>query len=303
MRLYYCDHFVLPLPPRHRFPMEKYRRLRDRVEGSGRFPPRALQVPDGATDQDLLRVHTPLYVQRVVTGELRPREIRELGFPWSPQLVERSRRSVGGTMAAARAALDEGVAGNLAGGTHHAFPHRPEGFCVFNDAAVAARAMQAEGRVKRVAILDLDVHQGNGTARIFRNDPSVFTVSVHGASNFPFRKEESDVDLPLPDGADDRTYLAAVEEALEAVQGGGRPDLVIYLAGADPYEGDRLGRLAVTRKALAQRDTRVFQSLGARGTPVAVVMAGGYAEEVDDVVEIHFNTLLAALERSPTNAS
>jgi acetoin utilization deacetylase AcuC-like enzyme len=270
--------------------MEKYSLLRERVARDGIDE---LRVPESAGDHELSRVHEPGYVERVVGGSLSREEIRRIGFPWSPELVERSRRSVGGTLAAARAACEEGVSVNLAGGTHHAFAHRGEGFCVFNDVAVAARALQAEGRVRRMAVLDLDVHQGNGTAAIFRDDASVFTLSVHGANNYPFHKEVSDLDMELPDGSGDDVFLAAVTrgvaQALET-----RPELAFYLAGADPFEGDRLGRLAVTKAGLAERDERVLEACAVAGVPVAVVMSGGYARDVSDTVDIHHATVRAA---------
>lgn len=292
--IFYCDHFVLPLPPGHRFPMEKYARLRGRVEEAGLGGPQGLQVPEPATDPELMRVHDAGYVRRVTTGTLSPAEIRRLGFPWSPQLVERSRRSVGGTLGAARAALEGGVGVNLAGGTHHAFPDRGEGYCVFNDVAVAVRAMQAEGRVRRAAVVDLDVHQGDGTAAVFAGDPEVFTVSVHGARNYPFRKERSDLDLELEDGAGDDAFLRAVRRGLDPALAF-RPELLFYVAGADPYEGDRLGRLAVTLEGLEERDRIVLDGCREAGIPVAVVMAGGYAREVADTVEVHFRTVRRAV--------
>ncbi|MEQ9400176.1 MAG: histone deacetylase [Longimicrobiales bacterium] len=290
MRAFYCDHFVLSLPPGHRFPMEKYRLLREAVERDGRV---RLTVPDAATDAELARAHDPTYVARVVNGALTGREVRQIGFPWSLELVERSRRSVGGTLGAARAALADGVGANLAGGTHHAFADHGEGFCVFNDVAVAIRALQSEALAARFAVIDLDVHQGNGTAAIFRSDPDVFTLSVHGASNYPFRKEAGDRDVALPDGTGDGPYLDAVRTGVaEALATG--PDLVFYVAGADPYEHDRLGRLAVTRTGLARRDREVFDACAGAGVPVAVVMSGGYAEQVEDTVSIHHATIRAA---------
>jgi len=217
-----------------------------------------------------------------------------MGFPWSHGLVERSRRSVGGTIEGSRSALRDGIAVNLSGGTHHAFPDRGEGFCVFNDVAVAARMMQREGRAHNIAILDLDVHQGNGTAAIFADDPSVFTLSVHGANNFPFRKEESDLDLELPDYASDDTFLAAVEEGVERAIQASRPELAYFLAGADPFEGDRLGRLGVSKEGLEERDRIVFDRCREAGIPVAVVMSGGYAPNIEDTVDIHFATVRMA---------
>jgi acetoin utilization deacetylase AcuC-like enzyme len=294
VRAFYCDHFELPLPPGHRFPVTKYRLLRERVSAEETA---RLLVPAAATDRDLVRAHAPEYVASVARGELTQVEVRRIGFPWSPELVERSRRSVGGTLAAARAALDEGLAINLSGGTHHAFPDRGEGFCVFNDVAVAARAVQADGSAPRVAILDLDVHQGNGTAAIFRSDTSVFTMSVHGANNFPFHKEPGDCDLELPDGTGDDAYLDAVEQGLTAALRRGA-DLAFYLAGADPFDGDRLGRLAVSKAGLAERDRLVFGACSRAGTPVATVMAGGYASDVTDTVDIHAHTVREASRRA-----
>ncbi len=296
MLIFYADHFVLPLPAGHRFPMQKYGRLRERV-AAGLVPPHELRVPEAATDEQLGRVHTADYIHRVANGLLSEGEVRRIGFPWSPQMVERSRRSAGATIEASRVAFSSGVAVNLAGGTHHAFADRGEGFCIFNDVAVAVRAMQAEGRAMRCAVIDCDVHQGNGTASIFRDDEDVFTFSVHGASNFPFEKEASDLDLALPDRAGDAEFLDAVRTGLEAALAH-EPDLVFYLAGADPWEGDRLGRLAVTRDGLAERDRLVLEGCAAAGVPVALVMSGGYAADVDDIVAIHYTTVERAAEVS-----
>ncbi len=291
MRAFYCDHFVLPLPEGHRFPMAKYALLREAVSGLRGL---RLQVPERATDDQLGRVHTPDYLRAVTTGELDRDAMRRIGFPWSPELVERSRRSVGGTLAAARAALEDGVAANLAGGTHHAFPGHGEGFCVFNDVAVAARDVLDGGRARRVAVLDLDVHQGNGTAAIFAGDDRVLTLSVHGQGNYPFRKEEGDLDIGLPDGAGDDAYLDAAHRALRiAVHWS--PDLLLYVAGADPWEGDALGRLAVTLDGLARRDVLVVETAEAEGIPLAVVMAGGYAPDPRDIARIHATTIERAL--------
>lgn len=293
MKLFYADHFVLPLPPGHRFPMEKYSRLRERLLASGHFAADNFRVPDAASDTELLRAHDAGYVQRVVRGTLGHDEIRRIGFPWSEAMVERSRRSAGATLSACRAALAEGWAANLAGGTHHAFRDRGEGFCVFNDAAVAALAMRAEGRVARVAIVDCDVHQGNGTAAILANRADCFTFSIHGARNFPFDKETSDLDVELPDGTSDEAYLAALDDALASVFRH-QPDLVIYLAGADPFEDDRLGRLKLTKAGLAARDELVLGECRHRGLPVAIAMAGGYARQIDDTVDIHVATVSTA---------
>jgi acetoin utilization deacetylase AcuC-like enzyme len=297
MKLFYADHFVLPLPEGHRFPMEKYALLRNRLADSGHFSADDFAVPEAASDEDILRAHCPLYLQRVTSGTLSVEEIRRIGFPWSLQMVERSRRSAGATLAAAHTALIDGVSANLAGGTHHAGFDFGAGFCVFNDAAIAARALQAEGRVKRVMVIDLDVHQGDGTAQIFTGDDSVFTLSLHGDKNFPFRKQESSLDVPLPDGTGDEAYLAALDDALTQAFGRFRPDMAIYLAGADPYEGDRLGRLKLTKAGLAARDEAVLTTLHAKGLPVAIAMAGGYAHTITDTVDIQTTTVLTAKRR------
>lgn len=301
MRIYYADHFVLPLPAGHRFPMQKYALLRQRV--TDRVAGAELLVPDPATDDDLLRVHDADYVSRVVNGALAAAEVRRIGFPWSAEMVERSRRSAGATIAAARAALIDGAGVNLAGGTHHAFAGLGEGFCVFNDVAVAIRAMQAEGRVRRCAVIDTDVHQGNGTASIFSADPDVFTFSVHGASNFPFRKERSSLDVGLADGAGDDEYLAAVRLGVEASVTTST-DIAFHVAGADAFAGDRLGRLNVSKAALAERDRIVLGACAHLGVPVVVVMAGGYAAQIEDTVEIHCTSVEeAARLASPAPAA
>lgn len=298
VRLFYTDHFELPLPDGHRFPMDKYRLLRQRVAQSEDFLNDPLLVPPAASDAQLLLCHTANYVQAVCNGKLTSAEIRRIGFPWSEKMVERSRRSTGATIAAARAALDEQIALNLAGGTHHAFADAGEGYCVFNDAAVAIRSLQSEGLIKRACVLDLDVHQGNGTASIFASDPSVFTVSIHGEKNFPLRKVASSLDINLPNGTTDAEYHGAVEHAIGRVQANadnsGYIDLVIYLAGADPYEHDRLGRLSLTKAGLRQRDEIVMKWAKNSGIPIVVVMAGGYAPNVQDIVDIHLASLLVA---------
>lgn len=300
MRAFYSDHFVLPLPDGHRFPMTKYARLRARVIDQGLVAATDLHEAPAASWEALTLAHTPDYVAAVAAGTLPADMIRRIGFPWSPAMVERSRRSAGATIAAARAALDDGAAVNLAGGTHHAFADRGEGYCVFNDVAVAARVLQHEGRCTRIAVVDCDVHQGNGTAAIFRTDPTVFTFSIHGAKNYPFRKETSDLDVELPDGADDDVYLTALAAHLPAVFARQPPDIVFYLAGADPYEGDRLGRLRVSMAGLAARDALVLGACRTAGTPVAVTMSGGYAPDVDDIVAIHLQTVRAAASLAQT---
>jgi len=276
--------------------MSKYSLLRDKLVADASLIDVQLLESDPASDEQLLRVHTPEYLEKVKQGTLSEKEIRRLGFPWSPQLLERSRRSVGGTIAACRAALQEGIAANLAGGTHHAHPDYGSGYCVFNDAAVAARTMQAEDRAKRILIVDCDVHQGDGTAAIFAGDPSVYTFSIHGAKNFPFHKKDSDLDLALPDVTGDTAYLEALEAGLNRTLHSYAFDLAIYLAGADAYGDDRLGRLNLSKAGLCQRDRLVFERCRQTRVPVAVAMAGGYARQVEDTVEIHTQTIHTAVE-------
>jgi acetoin utilization deacetylase AcuC-like enzyme len=298
MQVFYATQFVLPLPPGHRFPMGKYQLLRDRL--AAEVPEVQLMQAEPASDGELALAHAPAYIEAISDGSVDPRILREIGFPWSPAMAERARRSVGATIAACRVAFRDGVAANFAGGTHHASAERGGGFCVFNDAAVAARLMQTEhsrrGRPLRVAVIDLDVHQGNGTADIFRADPSVFTLSMHGAKNFPFRKQPGDLDVDLPDGCGDDEYLQALEHALAELERRFDPGLVIYLAGADPHEGDRLGRLKLTWDGLEARDRRVFDWAWQRGVPLAFAMAGGYGERMEDTVQVQVNTFRAGVQ-------
>ncbi len=305
MRAFYSDHFVLPLPEGHRFPMAKYSRLRERIVSEAVVRAGDLHEAPLASTDDLHLVHDPQYVAAVLNGTVAPEVQRRIGFPWSPQMVERSRRSVGATIAAARAALDDGIAVNLAGGTHHAFADRGEGFCVFNDAAVAARVLQRDAStgkgslragqpVRRIAIVDLDVHQGNGTAAIFRDDATVFTFSMHGDKNFPFKKETSDLDVPLADGTGDDEYLSLLGQHLPEVLNRHQPDFAFYLAGADPFEGDRLGRIKMTIEGLRRRDEMVMRACAQAGVAVAVSMSGGYATDIDAIVTIHTNTIREA---------
>ena len=296
MKLFYCDHFVLPLPAGHRFPMIKYARLRESLEASGRFRPDDFAEPPAISLDDLNRAHDPAYVARAVSGQLDPAEIRRIGFPWSAQMVERSRRSAGATLAACEHALQHGCAANLAGGTHHAMADAGAGFCVFNDGAIAARSLLARRAVERIAIIDCDVHQGDGTAAMLADEPRAYTLSLHGSSNFPFRKQHSRHDIGLPDGCDDDTYLTELTPALTRLFEYHRPHLVIYLAGADPYVGDRLGRLALTEDGLAERDRRVLGACWHAGVPVVLTMGGGYAEPIDDTVRIHARTVLTAAD-------
>jgi len=297
MRAFYCDQFVLPLPETHSFPMAKYARLRERVIADGLVAPWDMREPPAVSAEDLALVHDQGYVADVFEGRLTREHQRRIGFPWSPAMVDRARRSVGGTVAAAFAALEEGAAVNLAGGTHHAFRDRGEGYCVFNDIAVAARVLLGQRpnvkghppAASRIAIIDGDVHQGNGTAAIFRDEAAVFTCSLHGEKNFPFRKETSDLDVTLADGTGDEEYLARLREALDIVFERHRPDFVFYLAGADPFSGDRLGRLSLTIDGLRERDRMVAE--WCRGVPVAACMGGGYCRDVDTIVTIHTNTV------------
>jgi acetoin utilization deacetylase AcuC-like enzyme len=286
--------YSVPLPAGHRFPMEKYARLRDRVVREQVVTDRAIHEPRRATRDELLAVHTADYVDRMTSGRVVDRELRRLGFPWSEALVERSYRSVGGTCAAVEAALDCGVAMNLAGGTHHAFPDHGEGFCVFNDVAIAVANQLANGRIRRAAIVDLDVHQGNGTHAIFADDPRVFTFGMQGRRNYPFHRIAGTLDVELEDATGDEVYLERLVHALPRVLADGRPDLVVYLAGADPHEGDRLGRLKLTFDGLARRDAIVLESCRDVGIPVAITIAGGYGRDIDATVEVHVRTARVA---------
>jgi len=273
--------------------MEKYSRLRDLVSTLNDI--HLVEAP-AASDTQILYAHDPSYLIKIIAGKLNPEEQREIGFPWSEKMVERSRRSAGATVTAAKTALEEGIAINLAGGTHHAYRDMGSGFCVFNDSAIAARALQKEvSPTLKIAIIDLDVHQGNGTASILQNDPSVFTLSIHGENNFPFKKEVSDLDLGLPDGCDDRTYLLSLEKCLDQLHSRFKADCLIYLAGADPHEDDRLGRLKLSKEGMRLRDEMVFAYALTQKIPVAISMAGGYGKEIDSTVDIHFQTIKTAL--------
>lgn len=294
MKVFYCDHFVLPLPAGHRFPMAKYAQLRERV-AAARAPDLELTEPRAASLEELHLAHCPHYVQRVLTGALSQQEIRALGLPWSPQLVERSRRSAGATVQAVNAALLEGAAASLAGGTHHAGYSRGEGYCVFNDAAIAALMLARQRAVERVLIVDADVHQGNGTAEILGPYPRLFTFSIHGARNYPAHKLASDLDIALPDGTGDAEYLHRLERGLQRAFAAARPELVIYLAGADPFAGDSLGRLSLSKDGLAARDALICEFCDRSGAALATTMAGGYAAAIEDVVDIHFQSVMATL--------
>jgi acetoin utilization deacetylase AcuC-like enzyme len=294
LKAFYTDHFVLPLPSGHRFPMEKYSKLRNLVSDLAGVE--LVEAP-AASDTQILYAHDPQYLINIIGGHLSASEQREIGFPWSKKMVERSRRSAGATVAACKISLTEGVSVNLAGGTHHAYRDMGSGFCVFNDSAIAARALQKEIHPKlKIAIIDLDVHQGNGTASILQNDSSIFTLSIHGEKNFPFKKEVSNLDYGLPDGCDDQTYLQALTHCLDELDSRFKPDSLIFLAGADPHVDDRLGRLNISTEGMRLRDETVLGFALERKLPIALSMAGGYGKEIASTVNIHFQTIKTALQ-------
>ncbi len=295
MKIFYTDTFKIPLPAKHSFPKDKYYLLRKRIEEAGIVPPENLRVPEPASEADILRVHDAVYWNRLKNGELTDKEVRRVGLPWSPEIVRRARYSTGATIAACRTALTDQIAVNLGGGTHHAFSDYGQGYCWINDSVIASRALQAEGLVQNVLGVDCDVHQGNGTAALVRNDPTIFTFSIHGKNNFPFHKEASDLDIELEDGTDDASYLEALQKGLETSLRIFSADLAIYLAGADAHKSDRFGRLALSKAGLARRDQFVLECLHQAGLPTAVTMAGGYSPQVANTVDIHFQTVLAAV--------
>ncbi|MEZ5441235.1 MAG: histone deacetylase [Lysobacterales bacterium] len=291
---FYSDCFELPLPDGHRFPMAKYRLLRERVQRHADELGVELLRPPRASDEALCRVHDAGYVASIDNGSIEASALRRIGFPWSPQMAERSRRVSGASMAAAELACERGLAVNLAGGTHHAQRARGGGYCIFNDTIVAARHAQALGLASRVLVVDLDVHQGNGTAALVRDDPSIFSLDLYAARNYPAFKEVADLAVPLPDGCEDEAYLQALTTHLPQAFERSQPELVFYLAGADPYVGDRLGYLSLTKSGLAKRDRCVIDSCRQRDLPLVISMAGGYAERVEDIVDIHFETVRLA---------
>ncbi len=297
MRLYYCDRVEIPLPEGHRFPREKYKLLRERLVQRGVLPRELFHESPEADWDDLALVHTPAYLESIRTGSLDAAAVRRIGFPWSEGLVARSRRSAGGTIAAARWALEHRWAANLAGGTHHAFPDHGEGYCVFNDVACAIRVLQRDAPGLRAAVVDLDVHQGNGTAVCFQDDPTVFTLSMHGRRNFPFRKQRSGLDVELDDHCDDAAYLAALDRALPKVLAF-QPDVVFYIAGADVLREDSLGLLDLTLEGIEARDARVLDACEARRLPLIMVMGGGYAKPIDATVEAHVRSYEALFRRT-----
>jgi acetoin utilization deacetylase AcuC-like enzyme len=291
-KIFYSPYYYADIGEGHVFPIRKFEMVRDKLLAEATIAADEVTQPEPADVNDLKLVHTEDYITRLVNGELTPKEIRRLGLPWSRSLVRRSFHAISGTIEAAKFAIENQVASNLAGGTHHAYPDRGEGFCVLNDVAVAVRVLERDKRAERFLIIDCDVHQGNGTAFIFRNSPEVFTFSMHGAKNYPLFKESSTLDIELADKTGDMEFLATLEQALSRIMSHD-PDLIFYLAGADPYERDKLGRLGLTIEGLRQRDEMVLGMARSRGVPVVTTMSGGYAEEIADTVEIHCNTIRA----------
>ena len=295
IKVFYSPNYYADIGDGHVFPIRKFELVRDRLLLEGTLQPDQLVEPTQASIDDVLQVHSEDYVTRLCSGTLTKAEIRRLGLPWSQSLVRRSFFAVGGTIAAAREALHSGVGSNLAGGTHHAFSDRGEGFCVLNDVAVAIKTLQRNSLVRRAAIVDCDVHQGNGTAAIFSDDADVFTFSMHGAKNYPLFKAKSDLDIDLDDGTTDEVYLNVLATNLRSVFTH-QPEIVFYLAGADPYRGDKLGRLALSISGLRRRDELILRECYDCEIPIVTVMSGGYGERLDDTVEIHCNTIRAVVD-------
>jgi acetoin utilization deacetylase AcuC-like enzyme len=296
MRVSYHPDYHVELPPAHPFPMGKYRCVHALLTAAGVIRPGEIMQPEEAPLGALSRVHAADYLGKLESGALTDAEARRLGVPWSPRLWRRSRLAAQGTLLAARAALEDGLAGNLAGGTHHAFADRGEGFCVLNDVAIAIRALQDEGEFRRALVVDLDVHQGNGTAAIFEHDPEVYTFSMHGERNYPTVKMRSDRDVGLPDGTGDEAYLDALARHLPEVLDESRPEIVFYLAGVDPAAGDRYGKLALTEQGLRSRDRFVVERVRERRWPLVLLLAGGYAPTVARTAQLHANTFIEAAD-------
>ena len=290
MQVFYTPRYYADIGPGHVFPIRKFQLVRDKLLAEGTIEPSEIVEPSPAPLEDVLLVHTTDYISRLCSGNLTTKEIRRLGLPWSESLVQRSFYAVGGTLAATRASLAEGYSSNLAGGTHHSFSDRGEGFCVLNDVAIAIRAMRARKLIQRAAIVDCDVHQGNGTATIFAGDDDTFTFSIHGANNYPLFKAQSTLDVELADGTSDTEYLDTLAKHLPAVFAAD-PEIVFYLAGADPYKGDKLGRLALSIDGLRERDAYVLRECYEREVPIVTVMSGGYGKDINDTIEIHCNTI------------
>jgi acetoin utilization deacetylase AcuC-like enzyme len=296
MRVFHSNQYVIDLPANHKFPIIKYAKIRERLEAEGTLAKEDIYEPALASRDEILLAHTADYHDRFVAGQLSARELRRLGLPWSEALVRRSRYAVAGTMAAAHQALRTGSSANLGGGTHHAFADHGEGFCVFNDIAVAINLLRAEGAVRRAAVIDCDVHQGNGTAAIFANEPEVFTLSLHGEKNYPLVKQQSTIDVAFADDTEDEEYLHALQESLAPVLERFRPDIVFYQAGVDPLLQDRLGRLALTHEGLLRRDEIIFKACHRGSIPCVTTLGGGYGRNVEDTVEAHCNTIRKACE-------
>ena len=291
-KVFYSPHYYADIGEGHVFPIRKFELVRDKLLGEGIMAEEDVLEPPLASIEDLLLVHTTDYIERLVGGSLTAKEIRKLGLPWTHSLVRRSFHAISGTIEAARSALTGSVASNLAGGTHHAYPDRGEGFCVLNDVAVAIRTLQRDQLAERFLIVDCDVHQGNGTAYIFQDSPEVFTFSIHGAKNYPLFKERSTLDIELPDGTSDAEYLETLDQALSRIISFD-PDLIFYLAGADPYQNDKLGRLSLSVGGLRARDEMVLGYARSRGISIVTTMSGGYAKDIADTVEIHCGTIRA----------
>jgi len=295
MKIFFCDPFDFPLPAGHRFPLNKYSLLRRQIIASRLVPPSDLKLARSVTEQELLRVHDGDYLERIQNGRLSAKEMRRIGLPWSAALVKRTLHSAGATVQACREALTGGIAVSLSGGTHHAFRDRGEGFCLLNDSVIAARSLQSDGTIQNALIIDCDVHQGNGTAALCGLDHSIYTFSIHGKNNFPFRKEKSNLDIELEDNTGDESYLAALKDGLKMVHRQFNARLAIYLAGADPYHQDHYGRMALTKAGLSERDRLVLQWCRDNGLSVAVTMAGGYAKNIADTVDIQYETVRTAV--------
>ena len=295
MKIFYSDPFEFPLPPGHRFPVKKYALLRERINDNRLVPPTDLELAPAATAEQIMLAHDRDYLNRIMTGTLSAKEIRRIGLPWSGALVKRTLHSVGATIQACRLAMQDGIAVSLSGGTHHAFYDRGEGFCLLNDSVIASRSLQKEGLIQRAIIIDCDVHQGNGTAALCTSDPTIYTFSIHGRNNFPFHKEKSDLDIDLEDGSGDKSYISALREGLHRAKTEFDAQLAIYLAGSDPYRKDHYGRLALTKKGLSARDSLVMQWCRDAQLPVAVTMAGGYAKNVADTLDIQYETVRTAV--------
>ena len=291
-RLFYCDHYAIPLPAGHKFPISKYALVRDLLAADGLYH---FECAHLAEPEVVALAHDREYVSRFLEGSLPDAQVRRIGFPWSEGLVRRTLASAGGTLRATLDAFDTGWGGNLAGGTHHAFRSEGSGFCVFNDIAIAIEWLRAQGRITRAAVIDLDVHQGDGTARIFQDDAEVLTISMHSKTNFPFRKQTGKIDVELPDGIGDDEYLCALDQVLPSIFAFD-PDILFYQSGVDPLASDTLGRLALTSTGLKERDRRVMSAASVLGAPFVITLGGGYSNPIELTAEAHANTYRTAWE-------